>query len=457
MHHSITPGAPSGTRTSCVGSLLRTLVLSVAVLGVALACARPALAISRDTVLTRAQAWIDAPVAYSQTRWSGGYRTDCSGYASMCWKTGFSWCTRTMHSVASSITVGQLQPGDALLKAGTHIRIFRGWLDDAHVYYVAYEQTSPRTKSSIRSVLTDLANGYVPYRYDHITTGTVSPNLLVNPSFDVWAAPVGASAPEPVWWDIGGAAGIQVASRREDSVGPGRNSAQLANASSNAARTTVISQVVTVTPDTTYAVTAWARTACAPALVTLSVSYFAADGAQLATTRTAGAAWGLCASAFRQMGATLAAPAGAVTARVELRLAGGTTTVATQTVTGTSALVDDVCLQRPYSAATTAPSRATVRAGYSSTITSRVTVPGSVVPTAAAGQAVGVYVQPPGRTSWSLWRTARLTASGSGAASAAPYRFRRGMRAGVYRFKTVMPAFGDFLGCTSSVVSVRLR
>lgn len=458
MQHSITPGAAFGTRTRCVASVPRTLlILVIATLSLALAGARPAAAISRDTVLARAQTWIDSPVAYSQTRWYGGYRTDCSGYASMCWSTGFSWCTRTMHSVASSITVDQLQPGDALLKAGTHIRIFRGWVDDAHVFYVAYEQTSPRTKSSIRSVLADLANGYVPYRYDRITAAAAPRNLVVNPSFDVWAAPVGITQAEPVWWNIGGMAGVQVTARRQDAVVSGHNAAQLINTSTSSARSTMISQVVTVTPDTTYAVTAWARTAANPALVTLTVAYLDADGTQIAATRTAGSSWGIGAAGFGRMGVTLAAPAGAVTARIELRLGGGTTTVATQTVPGTSALVDDVCLQRPYSAAMTSASRTTVRYGYSSTITSRVTVPGSVVPTAAAGQTVRVYVMAPGRTSWSLWRTARASVSGAAAATGAAYRFKRGMRLGAYRFKTVIAPWGDFLGSTSPVAVVSLR
>ena len=98
-----------------------------------------ALAISRDSVLSRAQGWVDKPVPYSQSKYHAGYRTDCSGYVSMCWSTGTSWSTSSFHAVTHKIAVSQLKPGDAMLKKGYHIRLFYGWADDAHTAYVAYE------------------------------------------------------------------------------------------------------------------------------------------------------------------------------------------------------------------------------------------------------------------------------------------------------------------------------
>ena len=98
--------------------------------------ASQAFAITRATVLDRAQRRIDLPVGYSQSKYYAGYRTDCSGYVSMCWATGSSYNTRTFYQVTHRISVADLRPGDALLKKGYHIRLFYGWLDDAHTTYI---------------------------------------------------------------------------------------------------------------------------------------------------------------------------------------------------------------------------------------------------------------------------------------------------------------------------------
>src|SRR5664280_2473218 len=117
--------------------------------------ASSALGITRDQVLARAQTWIDHPVPYSQAKYYASYRTDCSGYVSMCWNStsggsAFSWSTATMHAVAYPITAAQLKPGDVMLWAGHHVRLFVAWVDSSHTRYVAYEQTPPQTKSDIK-------------------------------------------------------------------------------------------------------------------------------------------------------------------------------------------------------------------------------------------------------------------------------------------------------------------
>lgn len=165
---------------------LALLVLLVSVfltLGAADACA-----ITRVTVLARAKTWIDSPVPYSQAKYFGGYRTDCSGYVSMCWETGTSWSTSTFHSVAKPITAAQLKPGDAMLKAGTHIRLFEGWSDAAHSTYVAWEQTPPHTESNTESLRADIAAGYVPYRYNGIDDG---------PALSISSSPTSVKLPKP--------------------------------------------------------------------------------------------------------------------------------------------------------------------------------------------------------------------------------------------------------------------
>jgi hypothetical protein len=153
------------------------------VLGATSACA-----ITRDAVLTRAKTWIASPVPYSQAKYFGGYRTDCSGYVSMCWNTGTSWSTSTFHSVAKLITAAELLPGDAMLKAGTHIRLFEGWSDAAHTKYVAWEQTPPHTESNTVSLAADIAAGYVPYRYNGIEDG---------PAISISSSPACVTLPKP--------------------------------------------------------------------------------------------------------------------------------------------------------------------------------------------------------------------------------------------------------------------
>lgn len=40
----------------------------------------------RSAIIARGQVWVDKNVPYSQTKTYDGYRTDCSGFVSMCWQ-----------------------------------------------------------------------------------------------------------------------------------------------------------------------------------------------------------------------------------------------------------------------------------------------------------------------------------------------------------------------------------
>ena len=75
---STTPARPHRQRV-VLGVLVSALAVALCVL-----TPGTALAITRATVLARAQAWVDKPVPYSQAKYHLGYRTDCSGYVSMC-------------------------------------------------------------------------------------------------------------------------------------------------------------------------------------------------------------------------------------------------------------------------------------------------------------------------------------------------------------------------------------
>lgn len=113
--------------------------------------------IARSTILARGQVWVDNHVPYNQQGTYDGYRTDCSGYVSMCWglaRPGLS--TYTMHTVASNINKGDLAPGDALNCDTTHIVLFAGWVDAAQTKYIGMQETNPSTGT---------VKGPIPYPY----------------------------------------------------------------------------------------------------------------------------------------------------------------------------------------------------------------------------------------------------------------------------------------------------
>ncbi|WP_327287549.1 hypothetical protein [Streptomyces sp. NBC_01198] len=104
--------------------------------------------ITRSQVLARAQTWVGIGLDYNQGSTYQGYRTDCSGYASMAWHLGTPGLDTTSFvpsGVASWIGKNDLKPGDALLNdsAGNsgHIAIFGGWTDSSHTSYDGYEFT----------------------------------------------------------------------------------------------------------------------------------------------------------------------------------------------------------------------------------------------------------------------------------------------------------------------------
>ena len=95
----------------------RCRLLVLAALSVVLLLALPAAAgaITRDQALARAKTWVDAGVAYSQVKYTGGYRQDCSGFVSMAWALAKNYNTSTLPEVAHLITKAELLPGDVLL------------------------------------------------------------------------------------------------------------------------------------------------------------------------------------------------------------------------------------------------------------------------------------------------------------------------------------------------------
>ena len=67
--------------------------------------------ISRNTIMSRAQVWVDEAVPYSQTDYHDGYRQDCSGYVSYCWETGVSYVTQQFPNICTQISKEELKLG----------------------------------------------------------------------------------------------------------------------------------------------------------------------------------------------------------------------------------------------------------------------------------------------------------------------------------------------------------
>ena len=85
---------------------------------------------------------------YSQSKTHNGYRTDCSGYASMALalgKPGLNTVGLAKSSVTTRIKMSQLKQGDLVIDAtGTsntrHVVIFEKWANSKHTSYWEYEQ-----------------------------------------------------------------------------------------------------------------------------------------------------------------------------------------------------------------------------------------------------------------------------------------------------------------------------
>ncbi len=430
-------------------ALFSALVLSFSLLG-----ATSASAVSRNTVLARAQVRVDKPVPYSQSKYYAGYRTDCSGYVSMCWATGSSYNTRTFYKVTHRIPVSALRPGDALLKKGYHIRLFYGWLDEAHTSYVAYESASGVgiAGTRIHSLADDLKSGYVAVRYDRISNSAASRNVLQNGALKVWSKSWGSKAEQPVWWQVSGSWWETLAAPRTDTYHSSKRSIELMNPSGDPGTFTEMSQSAPVLPGKSYRTSAWAKTSSDPAGLELRLVYLNAAGVSVAETTTTGDRARLNNTSFRRMTVLTTSPSDAVEALVTVRLAGAATTDASGTVTtaGSSAILDDISLYRPYAKSSIRTSRTSA---YNN---KRVTLRGNVTPASAVGQPAVVYIKRPGST-WKRLATTKIYASGSAGAWKTTYTFRRSMRRGTYQFRTKIAGIPGYVGSTSKTVKVKLR
>jgi hypothetical protein len=125
----------------------------------------------RRQMIARAEHWVAQQVPYNQGAWHEGYRTDCSGYVSMCWGLRDSLVTSTMPQVAHRIAKEELRAGDVLLNtdvATGHVILFDRWADYAHSSYVGYELCPQGTLHHVIPYPYYSGFGtYEPYRYNN--------------------------------------------------------------------------------------------------------------------------------------------------------------------------------------------------------------------------------------------------------------------------------------------------
>lgn len=149
--------------------------------------------ITRAEVLHRAATiWPDQTVPYNMGKLhANGWRTDCSGFVSMCWNIPASighdyWGgldTVTLQSSGLAIEIGKdaLQPGDAIgfLGPGSggadgHVVLFAAWVDGNRVDYWAYEQhgpTDPPAYGPVHRILRWGRPKFKAYQYRDIADG----------------------------------------------------------------------------------------------------------------------------------------------------------------------------------------------------------------------------------------------------------------------------------------------
>ncbi|MBW8487369.1 hypothetical protein [Actinomadura parmotrematis] len=107
--------------------------------------------VTRAQVIARAKTWhphTSQRVPYSQNKTHGGYRTDCSGYASMALalpKPGPNTVGLATSKYTKKISFSALKQGDLIIDAigsntTRHVVIFEKWANAKHTRYWAYEQ-----------------------------------------------------------------------------------------------------------------------------------------------------------------------------------------------------------------------------------------------------------------------------------------------------------------------------
>lgn len=163
---------------------IRALATAALAVALALIFATPAFAVSRATVVARGKSWVDRAVPYSMSAFFEGYRTDCSGFLSMCWvlssngvPTSPSTAGLDDPSLVTPIAKEDLQPGDMILRPKDqpgasygHAVLFVAWANPERTKYIGYHESSGSGKAVMATITYPFygETGFAPYRYNGI-------------------------------------------------------------------------------------------------------------------------------------------------------------------------------------------------------------------------------------------------------------------------------------------------
>ena len=156
----------------------------------------------RKQAVERGFAWLDDDVPYSQSASHEGYRTDCSGFVSMCWSLGRSSNTSAFYGGDANKRLGSyddLLVADALVKQG-HIVLFLGWNDAAKTGACVLEQASTASDMQfrVRSRSSLVADGYKAIRANVLASETdKAPPTIPTPEPKADPAPAPRTDPTP--------------------------------------------------------------------------------------------------------------------------------------------------------------------------------------------------------------------------------------------------------------------
>ncbi|NUQ89856.1 MAG: hypothetical protein HOQ43_15520 [Glycomyces artemisiae] len=137
--------------------------------------------IKRSQVMNRAHEWFERNVQYvggSDTEPDAvhgchRYRTDCSGFVSMCWHSpapGHS--TRSLPDISHQILWRELKAGDIVNAYDNHTMLFDSWsIDSGYMWY--YDLATPALDMRHQRIDANILQnqGYIPRRYKFIENG----------------------------------------------------------------------------------------------------------------------------------------------------------------------------------------------------------------------------------------------------------------------------------------------
>jgi MYXO-CTERM domain-containing protein len=159
---------------------------------------------ARRAAITRGFKWLDDNVPYSQSAQHEGYRTDCSGFVSMCWEAGSPGETTASFPGSGKVTMlssyDELVPGDALDAPGHHVVLFLGWNDAAKSGICVLEQASTASDMQFRVRSTSSLKGeYKPMRAKKFAGDTAVNDgpSLADPNDDTAPTPKPTPKPSP--------------------------------------------------------------------------------------------------------------------------------------------------------------------------------------------------------------------------------------------------------------------